>query len=153
MEWSLIDKVLYSMGLPSKWRNLIQKCVSMVGFSILINGQPSQEFKAFSRLRQGELLSPYLFILCVKVFYAIISNFVSSDLLHGLRVCLRTPQVSHLFFTDDSFIFARASYEKASHTFAIIRAYLRALGHHINLSKSKVRCLSTEMCQLSLWVS
>lgn len=57
-----------SLGFPTKRVELVKICISTSSFLILLNGIPCKQFKPFRRLRQVDLLSPYLFILCVEVF-------------------------------------------------------------------------------------
>src|ERR1044072_7851277 len=102
------------MGFPVNWVALIMRCVSTVRFSIMVNGNPYHDFSPHRGLRQGDPLSPYLFILCGEVLSAMIRNVVASSSLHGLKIARSAPTVSHLLFADDSIIFARATPQEAT---------------------------------------
>jgi len=97
------------MGFPDFWVDLTMMCVSYVSFSVLLNGQPQQKFYPNRGLRQGDPLSPYLFIICAEVFSTLINRVASSSAIHRLKVAHHVPSISHLFFADDSMVFTRAT--------------------------------------------
>lgn len=56
--WDYVDEVMNYMNFGSKWRSLIQECISGSKLAILINGSPRQEFGIERGLRQGDLHHP-----------------------------------------------------------------------------------------------
>jgi hypothetical protein len=74
VEWSFLQKTLETMGFSKKLTDTIMRCVSSVSFSILLNGNPTIPFKPQMGLRQGDPLSPYLFIICANVFSGLITK-------------------------------------------------------------------------------
>jgi hypothetical protein len=115
------------MGFPHNITDTIMDCVSSVSFSILINGKPSNPFTPQRGLRQGDPLSPYLFILCANVLYGLITRAEQEEKLHGIKIAHSAPAISHLFFADDSLFFCRASKEEAQTIKNIITEYQEAL--------------------------
>lgn len=113
-------------------------CVTTVSYSILLNGSPSHIFNPTRGLRQGDPLSPYLFILCAEALSALILQAESHGSLHGARVCRNAPSISHLFFADDSLIFGRATASEMTTVKDIIEQYSRASGQKVNYEKSEV---------------
>jgi hypothetical protein len=95
------------MGFPHHLTDTIMDCVTNVTFSILINGHPSQPFTPQRGLRQGDPLSPYLFICCANVLSGLISRAQNHHNLHGIKIAHGAPEVSHLLFADDSLYFVK----------------------------------------------
>lgn len=86
------------MGFIIKLVNTIMNCVSYVTFSIFINGNPSKEFKPQRGLRQGDLLSPYLFILCVKVLCGLITKGLENGIIYSIPIAKNYLSISHIIF-------------------------------------------------------
>ena len=80
IEWSFIRKVFINDNLPHKLVDLIMSCISSVSTSILFNRGNVDPIFPSRGIRQGNLLSPCLFILCMEVFGHIIEeNAVKGD--------------------------------------------------------------------------
>jgi hypothetical protein len=97
IEWSFLEQALLTMGFPTKLVATIMCCVSTVSFSILINGTPSPSFKPHRGIRQGDPLSPYLFILCADVLSSLISQLQSNNNIKGITLATNAP-LSPIYF-------------------------------------------------------
>jgi hypothetical protein len=127
-----------SMGFPQNTINIIMRCVTTVTFSILINDVPSQVFSPQRGLRQGDPLSPYLFIICADVFSELINHAKKNMWIKGVKIAHGAPEVTHLFFADDSLLFCRAKKEEINHIQNIITTYQNASGQLVNVNKSEI---------------
>lgn len=66
IEWSFIKEMLANFKFSGNLLELIMSCVSSVSTSLLFNGGCLEPFRPSQGTRQGDLLSPYLFILCME---------------------------------------------------------------------------------------
>jgi len=89
-------------------------------------------------LQQGDMLSPYLFILCAEGLSALIQNAENRGDLQGVCVCRRAPRVSHLLFDDHCFLFFQEEENQANVMKQILTRYEAALGQAISLPKSEI---------------
>ncbi|XP_031099793.1 uncharacterized protein LOC116003991 [Ipomoea triloba] len=89
-------------------------------------------------LRQGDPLSPYLFILVMEGLSAMISMEIKNNGIHGIKVARGAPEVSHLFFADDYLLFCRANSFEANVMKATLAEFSLASRQHINYNKSSL---------------
>jgi hypothetical protein len=138
VEWDFLKATLDSMGFPPNITNIVMKCVTTVTFSILINGVPSQIFSPQRGLRQGDPLSPYLFILCADVLSNLITVAQKQNRIKGIKIAHGAPEITHLLFADDSLMFCRATKEDITYLHQIINNYQMASGQLVNVHKSEM---------------
>ncbi|XP_021836918.2 uncharacterized protein [Spinacia oleracea] len=138
VEWSFLEQVMYKMGFGDNWVRRIMDCLSSVSFSFKINGRISGSVIPSRGLRQGDPISPYLFLIVADAFSTLLSKAARENRIHGIKICNGAPKVSHLFFADDSILFAKASVGECSVIADIISKYERASGQSVNLDKTDV---------------
>ncbi|KAB2601289.1 hypothetical protein D8674_002294 [Pyrus ussuriensis x Pyrus communis] len=138
VEWDFLDAVMEKMGFCSSWRSLISGCVSSVKFAVLINGQAGKSFVPSRGLRQGDPLSPYLFILVGEVLSKLIQGAVDQGSLEGVKIGGSGPVISHLFFADDTLLFLRADMKNCRNLRHLLDIFCVASGQKVNLEKSNV---------------
>lgn len=109
VEWDFISMVMQKMRFPTKFRELVMQCICSVSFSMLLNGEPMSVFRPERGLRQGDPLSPYLFVMCAQVLLFLLNKAQQEGVLQSLKVSETAPSVSHLFFADDSILFGSVS--------------------------------------------
>lgn len=94
------------------WVCIVIQCVSPITYAVRINGTPHGEIKPTRGLRQGDPLSPHLFILCAEGLLALLHKAVQNKSLKGVAASAKGPKISHLFFADDSLIFGKATVQE-----------------------------------------
>lgn len=114
VEWECLKQIMKKLGFHEKWISTVMRCVSSVKYAVRINGQPYGFIQPTRGLRQGDPLSPYLFLQCVEGLSALLNHAAQRNAIKGVAASANGPRISHLFFTNDSLIFGRAT-EKWSH--------------------------------------
>ncbi|KAG7564174.1 Ribonuclease H domain [Arabidopsis suecica] len=112
---------------------------SDVQYRVLLNGQPRGLIVPERGLRQGDPLSPYLFILCTEVLIANIRKAEREKLITGIKVANASPSVSHLLFADDSLFFCKANKDQCEVILGILKKYEAVSGQQINFLKSSIQ--------------
>lgn len=138
VKWSAVSSVLCQLGFSPRWVNVIVQCISIVSFSILINGCPSKVFHPKCGLRQGNPLSPYLFILVSPVLSANLSLFGNSNVCKGVVVSSHSPLIAHLLFADNSFFFLKFDLGDIQRLKDLIDDCCNFAGQRINSNKSEI---------------
>ena len=126
------------LGFVDKWIDLIMNCVSSVSYSMLINGDAYGNISPSRGIRQGDPLSPCLFLLCAEGFSALIHEAARNQQINGISIRRGCPLITHLFFADDNLLFCKAKVQECHALVSILNKYKEALGLKINTDKSSV---------------
>ena len=133
--------MLERSGFSAKWRQWILFCLSTVHFSILINGSPCGFFGSTRGLRQGDSLSPLLFVLVMEALGRMLDKAVLEGRMSGFSVGNlegRSMAVSHLLFADDTLIFCKAHLDQILILRMILIWFEAVSSLKINLGKSEL---------------
>ena len=98
VEWGFVEVVMEKLGFHERWIGVIMHCITMITYSVLINGTAYGCISPSRGLRQGDPLSPYLFILCVEGLSSLFNQATRTRELSNISISRGNPQVSHLFF-------------------------------------------------------
>ena len=132
VKWIWLEKIVNRLGFDEKWRNLVMQCVTTVTYSVRINGKPKGHIIPTRGIRQGNPLSPYLFLLCAEGLSSLIKKVVDDGVMEGLVIYQRRggggARLSHLFFANDSLIFCKALIEECNSLQRILTIYEEASG-------------------------
>ncbi|XP_019178981.1 PREDICTED: uncharacterized protein LOC109174171 [Ipomoea nil] len=113
-------------------------CVRTVRYRVLVNGKPSEEILPTRGLRQGDPLSPYLFIICAEGLSLLLQDAQAKGRIHGCRVARGAPPISHLFFADDSLLFFKANMQETMVVKRCLETYEQFSGQSVNFHKSNI---------------
>lgn len=94
------------------WTGLIMACVKSVSYSVKVNGIPGDTIIPSRGLRQGDLLSPYLFLICAEGLHSLLQQAKSNGVLRGIAASRGGMRINHLLFADNCVIFCNAMQEE-----------------------------------------
>ncbi|KAM1333385.1 hypothetical protein ACFX2F_009431 [Malus domestica] len=112
VEWDFLEVVMEKMRFCTRWRNLVIGCVKSVDFAVILNRQPGRKFVPSMGIRQGDLLSLYLFLLVSEVLSRLIQVAIDKRELMGIYMNSGGLVISHIFFADDTLLFPRVNRKK-----------------------------------------
>ena len=110
VNWDYLLLVMSKMGLGQRWIDWIRWCISTTNFSILINGTSSDFFHSTRGLRQGDPLSPYLFLLVMEILNQLLFRAKNGGFIEGFKVRSSSGvgrDLLYLLFADDTLYSAR----------------------------------------------
>uniref|UniRef100_A0A2N9HCV7 Reverse transcriptase domain-containing protein n=1 Tax=Fagus sylvatica TaxID=28930 RepID=A0A2N9HCV7_FAGSY len=136
VNWNFLKTVLIRFGFSAKFIGWILECISSVSFSILVNGGMTKYFKPSRGLRQGDPLSPYLFIICQEVLSRLIDREFLSGNVKGVKMNVAGPAFTHVMYADDIMVFAKANCREVKILDECLDKYCSWSGQLINRSKS-----------------
>ena len=144
INWKFIRKMLEAFGFSQNWVNWIMQLVSSTFFSILINGIPSEIIKPSRGIRQGDPLSPFLFILMAEGLGRSISALRENNLIIRLQGANEgAPSHSHHQFVDDTMLLGYPSVQEAASFKTCLDQFVQASGLEVNPQKSQVFFFNT----------
>jgi hypothetical protein len=138
IEWSYLEAIMKKLGISHRFVDTIMRGVRSVSFSILLNGSPTEEFRPSRGVRQGDPISPYLFLLAAEGLSCLLKDAMTAGSLEGIQVAQTAPKVNHLLFADDCLLFCKASSVEATSLRSIIEQYCNASGQRVNYDKSSI---------------
>lgn len=138
VEWIFIEKVLLAYGFEAAWVNKVMMLVTTVTYNYKVNGFISSTIKPQRGLRQGDPLSPFIFILVADVLSLMINKAVDKGDLEGFKLAREAQTLTHLMFADDALLFTKATQKDVYNLLNILNVYSRNSGQRINISKSGI---------------
>lgn len=139
VDWTYLEDIMRRMGFCDTWICWIMLCVTTVKYTFRVNSEFVGLIILGRGLRQGNPLSPYLFmIICAEGLSALLRRANRTGKLHGCKASRHGPIISHLMFTDDCILFCWGSEEEARNLKQVLDVYENLSGQAINYNKSGV---------------
>ena len=131
--WSSLQKIMLARGFPEKWCTWIHCMLSTSKSAVLVNGTPGPWFTCRKGLRQGDPLSPYLFLLVADVLQRMIQH--DRGIRHPLAADHPCPVLQ---YADDTLILVKAELSSVQRLKNVLDSFAAATGLKINFHKSTV---------------
>lgn len=99
------EKSLLKWGFAPAWVSIIMECVTSVKYLVKFNVKLLEQFSPSRGPRQGDPLSPFLFLFVADAFFALLNKSMVDNVLEPVVLCWNAPEISLLLFADDSLLF------------------------------------------------
>ena len=104
VRWDFILASLRALAIPESYIRLVSECLSTASFSVSINGALGGFFNNSKGIRQGDPMSPYLFVLAMECLSRLLASRFETGII-GYHPRTENVAISHLMFADDVMIF------------------------------------------------
>ncbi|XP_019178992.1 PREDICTED: uncharacterized protein LOC109174182 [Ipomoea nil] len=138
LSWDFIKDTLVQAGFNEIWVTLIMSCISTSRLAIIWNGERLDYFRPKRGIRQGDAMSPAIFVMCMERLSHLICSEVAERVWKGIQLAPDGPVLSHLCFADDMVLFTEASIAQVDIVQRCLDSFCTASGQKISLSKSQV---------------
>nr|GEW85681.1 RNA-directed DNA polymerase, eukaryota, reverse transcriptase zinc-binding domain protein [Tanacetum cinerariifolium] len=138
ISWKFFDHILVKLGFGQKWCSWIKACLISSRVSILVNGSLTSEFFINRGLRQGDPLSPFLFILFMEGLHNNLADAVTKGLISGVNLNSSNINISYLFYANDVIINSKRNARELENIIRVLHVFYLASGLKINIHKSNI---------------
>eukprot|EP00253_Pinus_taeda_P032083 PITA_32083 len=145
LSWSYIRAILRAYGFDHNWIRWVMALVSTTSFYILLNGSPSRTLLPSRGLRQGYLLSPFLFVLMMEGLGRTIKSASAEGRLQGLKLTIDGAASTHQQFVDDTMLQGIPMDKEAKYFKQILNDFAMVTGTEVSIEKSEVFLFNTDI--------
>ncbi|XP_058757557.1 uncharacterized protein LOC131630833 [Vicia villosa] len=142
VEWSALHHIMLELGFPHIYVNWIMACVTTGSYRFSINGTPSKILKAKRGLRQGDPISPLLFVLVMEYFHRILQGLCRVPNFNFHPKCEKL-KIINLCFADDILMFVRGDLESVKLIMDKVRGFSASTGLQISIPKRRTQLLKS----------
>ncbi|GAU45807.1 hypothetical protein TSUD_87100 [Trifolium subterraneum] len=138
LRWDFIHKTLQEVGFPPGMIEVIMHGVTTVTTNVKWNGARTEYFRPYRGIRQGDPMSPYLFVLCMDKLSHMISQAVDGGKWVGIRAGRAGPIISHLMFADDLLLYGKATAEHMQCVIKVLDDFCILSGQKVSQEKTSI---------------
>jgi hypothetical protein len=138
VEWGYLRDCFGKLGFSPSWILAVMRCITHVRYAVRVNEELTSPVIPTRGIRQGDPISPYLFLLCAEGLSSLLFNKENMGVLQGVRNGREGPPISHLLFADDSIFFARSDARSIKALKKTLHLYCQGSGQKINIKKSSI---------------
>jgi hypothetical protein len=131
VDWGYFKGVLLKLGFNYKWVETVMRCATSVRYSVKVNEEFTEAFIPTRDIRQGDPISPYLFLLCDEGLSCLMQQREQSGALKGIRNGRTGPPISHLLFADDNMFFVKGDIKSTENLKDVLQKYCEGSGKKI----------------------
>ncbi|KAJ0546635.1 putative RNA-directed DNA polymerase [Helianthus annuus] len=136
LNWRFLESIMEQMSFPLTFIKWIMATVNCARASVLVNGSPTQEFSCHRGLRQGDPLSPFLFIIAMEALTGVMKKACNLGIYEGVRLSNQGLVMSHFMYADDVIFLGNWSSNCVLNLTRILRCFYLASGLRVSLVKS-----------------
>ena len=136
LNWNYLRAILGAYGFDKRWIEWVYSMISTPNFSILVNGTPTSTFNATRGIRQGDPISPFLFIMAVEGLGRNIKKELREKRIKGIKLWGNNLPITHQQFVDDVMLFGEVSVKEVRNFKRVLEIFMEASGMEINNEKS-----------------
>ena len=138
IEHQAILDILKAKGFGDRWINWIKMLFTSASSAILLNGVPGKKFYCLRGVRQGDPLSPLLFVLAIDLFQSILNKAMQLGLLTSPLQVDACPDFPTVQYADDTLVFLQADAKQLHCIKALLNTFADATGLKVNYNKSSL---------------
>ncbi|XP_021975185.1 uncharacterized protein LOC110870307 [Helianthus annuus] len=138
VNWNFLSSIMNQLGFPPKWCLWIHGILSLARSSVLVNGSPTFEFPCQKGMRQGDPISPFLFLLVMEAFSSVIKKACRVGAFRGIQLPKEGSVLSHLLYTNDSVLIGEWARNNIKKVALLLRCFYMCSGLKINMNKSSL---------------
>lgn len=135
LEWRFLLCALRAMGFSTQFQDIVYRSICNIWYKVNVNGFLSSNFKLSRGVRQGDLLSPLLFIVAQQVLSYNLSRLETKGAIRPYNLGRNVASISHLFYADDMLVFSNGHARSIAKLKQMLSEYEKSSGQKINFEK------------------